>query len=124
MKKYVLLLVVLLAIGCSSRINKAMNAWVGAPIGDVIASWGPPSSAYDDGYGGKVYVWEYENSVTMPGTATTNTTGSATRTGNTAYGSATSQTTYDPPRTYSSQSYRMFFANADGIVYRWSWRGY
>ena len=94
--------------GCAARINRAMNSWVGASSSDLIASWGPPSQVFNDGSGGTVMVWTYDRNYTVPGNSTTTTSGSATLSGNTVYGSATSRTTYNPAQNYGWTAYPMF----------------
>ena len=39
------------------------------------------------------------------------------------YGSATSSPTYTPPKTYGYNASRMFWADKNGRIYRWSWKG-
>lgn len=114
---------VLMMCGCAAHVTHIMNSWVGSSSSDLIAKWGPPSQVFNDGSGGTVMVWAYQRSYTVPGNATTNTTGSATLSGNTVYGSSTSRTTYNPAQNYGWTAYRMFWVNQSGIVYRWAWRG-
>ena len=85
----VLLLLVVLT-GCAARMNKVMLSWQGRNFNDVMASWGPPDQVFDDGSGGRVMVWTASRSYTIPGSSTTQTTGTATAAGNTVWGSATS----------------------------------
>ena len=121
----IFLITLLLAVmsGCAARVNRVMASWQGQNFSDLIAAWGPPDQTFDDGAGGKILAWTRTRSYTTPGSATTQATGSATAIGNTAYGTATSRTTYTPPVTYSWRVYRMFWVNKDGVVYRWAWRG-
>ena len=113
----------ILSAGCATRINKVMASWMGYHVSDLIATWGPPQQTIDLGAEGTLYVWSTVRSFTAPGTATTTTTGSATAHGNTAYGSARSTTTYNPPQTTSYAATRSFWVDANGRVYRWAWRG-
>lgn len=117
------LLILVSLTGCAARVNKVMMSWQGHNFNDLLASWGPPNQVFDDGAGGRVMVWAVTRSYTAPGSSTTQTTGSATASGNTVWGSATSQTTYNPGQTYQWTTYRMFWLNRDGIIYRWAWRG-
>src|SRR5262249_51272467 len=71
-------LVVALALaanGCVS-INEVMASWEGDNVGNLIASWGPPQLVYDDGNGGKIFVYATDRTWTTPGKATTTTNGS------------------------------------------------
>ncbi len=119
-----LLLVTLVGgVGCAARVNRVMRSWEGNHFSNLIASWGPPDQVFEDGSGGPIFVYTATRSYTTPGAATTQTTGSATATGNTVWGSATSHTTYNPSMTYQWKVYRMFWVNGDGVIYRWAWRG-
>jgi hypothetical protein len=118
------LLILVTLIGCAARINKMMTSWQGHNYNDLIAGWGPPNQVFDDGSGGRVMVWTATRSYNTPGSATTQTNGRATATGNTVWGSATSTTTYNPGQTYQWSAYRMFWINRGGAVYRWAWRGF
>jgi hypothetical protein len=117
------ILIVAALTGCAARMNRAMMSWQGHNFNDLIASWGPPNQVFDDGSGGRIMVWTEARSYTTPGSSTTRTTGSATATGNTVWGSATSRTTYNPGQTYQWRVYRMFWMNRDGVIYKWAWRG-
>jgi hypothetical protein len=114
---------VLILVGCAGRINRVMNSWVGQHYSALIASWGPPEQILPDGSGGNILSWTVTRSFSTPGSATTQTTGTATVSGNTASGQASSYTIYNPPRTYTRRVYRAFWVNSDGIVYKWAWRG-
>jgi hypothetical protein len=118
----VLLLSCFVVAGCAAR-SRAMASWVGNHYSNVIASWGPPDQVFDDGSGGRVFVWTRTRSYTTPGSATTQTNGSATIIGNTVWGDATSRTTYNPAETHQWKSYRMFWVDRNGRIYRWAWRG-
>ena len=121
-QRLVLLLIITAITGCAS-IDKTMESWMGHHQSDLIASWGPPQQVMDDGQGGKIFVYAATRSFTSPGTSTTTVTGSAYGYGNTAYGSATGYTTYNPPQTTSYDAYRMFWIDSNGRIYRWAWRG-
>lgn len=117
------LLALVTLTGCAVRINRVMTSWQGHNFNDLIASWGPPDQVFNDGADGRVMVWTITRSYTTPGSATTQTTGSATATGSTVWGNATSTTTYNPGQTYQSRAYRMFWVNRGGTIYKWAWRG-
>ena len=109
--------------GCASRINQVMKSWEGQHRNDLIASWGPPQQIMSDGQGGEIFVYTQVKQWTTPGQATTDTTASANIYGNQIYGSGTSRTTYNPPKTYGYQAQRVFWIDKDGYIYRWSWKG-
>jgi uncharacterized protein YcfL len=124
MKRTFLVFLMLFAlVGCAARMNRVMASWEGHNFNDLMASWGPPGQVFDDGSGGRVLVWTVTRSYTTPGSATTRTTGSATASGNTVWGSATSHTIYTPSQTHQWKAYRMFWVNQYGVIYRWAWRG-
>jgi hypothetical protein len=118
-------------VGCAGRINKTMDSWRGAHVSQLIGSWGPPAQIMDDGLGGKVFIYATTRTWTTPGTATTQTTGSATATAwgtdtyatGSATGRSTSTTTYTPAQTHGYHAYRMFYINANGVIYNWAWKG-
>ena len=125
MKRILFVLPLLICLAsCAARMNKVMASWQGNHYSNLLAAWGPPDQIMDDGSGGKIFVYTRVRSYTAPGTATTQTSGTATASGGTVYGSATSTTTYTPGQTYTWKIYRMFWTNKNGIIYRWSWRGF
>jgi hypothetical protein len=95
--------------GCSC-INKSMAAWEGRSANDLIADWGPPQQIMSDGNGGRILVYTTH---TLWGGDTAQTNGNIT-----SYGAISATTTYQP-----SGSYRMFWVNSSGVIYRWTWRG-
>ncbi|MFH1902353.1 MAG: hypothetical protein ABIK26_08890 [Candidatus Omnitrophota bacterium] len=143
MKKALLFIILCLIIvnttGCATMINKKMDSWMGHNVNDLIASWGPPQQTMSDGQGGQIFVYSSAVQWTTPGRAVTNTRGSANTYGNlnantygrntygtysgNTYGSATSTTTYTPPKTQGWQRQRLFWADSNGNLYRWSWKG-
>ena len=122
MKKLLIGLLCLGLCGCAA-INNQMSSWVGNNVNDLIASWGPPQETMSDGQGGQILIYSSARTWTTPGQATTNTYGQANVYGNSVYGSATSTTTYNPPQTSGYQAQRMFWADSNGTIYRWSWKG-
>ena len=94
--------------GCSTRqdnesqMNEMMASWEGHHYSDLIESWGPPTQIIDDGEGGEIVCYESTRSVTS---------GSIGR-----YGAYSGNTT-------SYNTYRMFWIDDDGNIYKWSWRG-
>lgn len=100
--------------GCwvADNLNKTMSSWEGHHFSELIMSWGPPSQVYDDGQGGRIFVYliDHRYTYTEPGKATTTSTGNASIIGDQGWASARSITTYTPPQTYEggSISYRTF----------------
>ena len=132
-KIYVIpLMVICISFTGCAHINKTMSSWMDHNVNDLLVSWGPPQETRSDGSGGQILIYTQSRQWTTPGTSTTNTYGSAntygslygnTYSGNT-YGSATSNTTYTPPQTHGYNAYRMFWADENGRLYRWSWKGF
>ena len=95
-----------------ARINTAMASWESHSVTDLLAKWGPPQQVLSDG--------EYQ-----------------------VYMYITTSTSYTAPVTYrlwrnknastvvlangrvdtSIKSWRMFWADKNGIIRRWSWKG-
>ncbi|HXM40768.1 MAG TPA: hypothetical protein VN924_05920 [Bryobacteraceae bacterium] len=80
------ILLVTLLFSLVARMDKVMSSWVGNSYGNVVAAWGPPDQILDDGASGKILVYTKTRSYTVPGTATTHTSGTATANGSTVYG--------------------------------------
>lgn len=120
-------------------VDQQMESWMGRPVADAIAVWGPPSFVTDDGRGGRLMVWQSSYSYTTPGTANTYASGSVYGTGSasTIYGGGYAQTrargeahgygqattTYMPPQTHTVNRTRSFSVGPDGIIRGWAWRG-
>jgi hypothetical protein len=110
---------ILLTIGCASRVNKTMKSWEGAQMNQLLEKWGPPQQVFDDGSGGRVFVYVFDREFTTPGHAWTH--GQIVEYGNQLWLRA--YTTYTPPQTNGYTAYRMFWINRQGKIYRWQWRG-
>jgi hypothetical protein len=124
MKKIIFVIpLMLLFFGCVGHINEVMNSWVNHHFSELIASWGPPAQVFDDGQGGRIFIYLTNRSWTVQGSATTTTTGNATIDNNYIWGSARSITTYNPPQNYGYTAYRMFWITSSGYVYKWAWKG-
>lgn len=104
------LTVFVLATGCAAnRIDKMMESWVGEHKADLIAQWGPPDRVASDGRGGEVLIYrEYVRTGQTPGRASTTATGDVV---------------YTAPQQQGHERVRMFYANPEGIIYRWRWKG-
>jgi hypothetical protein len=124
MRKVILILVALtVSYGCAERINQVMSSWDGHHFSDLIEKWGPPSQIFDDGNEGRIFNYDLDRSYVTPGTSNTYTSESANIYGNSIFGSSNSYTTFTPSQIYSYKSYRIFWINRDGYVYRWAWKG-
>ncbi len=141
MRKYLLSIVIIpiFLAGCAGNINKNMDSWMDHNVSDLIAKWGPPQQTMSDGSGGQILIYSSRVEWTTPGRATTNTSGTANSYGNfnantygsntygnysgSTYGNATSTTTYTPPKTHGYNKSRMFWADRNGRLYKWQWKG-
>ncbi len=103
--------------------DKVMKSWMGHTYDELLASWGPPSEIYKSGSG---YVIVYTTSVswTTPGSSTTQMTGSAYSYGGWTSLSGQATTTYTPATTHQWTSYRMFWVNSKGKIWKWARKGY
>jgi hypothetical protein len=121
-------------LGCLSP-DKAMRSYLGLPSTELVVKWGPPQQKMSDGKGGEIWSYFEQRQWTTPGQANTTVTGTGNTYGNvytnpygatyqgntTVNGSAT--TTYTPPQTHGYSAHRTFFIDANGIVYRYGWKG-
>ena len=138
MKRYMLVFIgalfTALLSGCMTP-STAMQSFVGQPLTELIARWGPPQQRTPDGQGGEIWTYFEQRQWTTPGQVNTTAYGTgnsygslygnpygATYRGNSS-GYATVTTTYTPPETQGYTAYRSFFIDRDGIVYRWAWKG-
>jgi hypothetical protein len=125
----------LLLTGCLSP-DKAMQSFIGQHSSELVAHWGPPQTREPDGNRGEVWVYTVNRQWTTPGQANTTVYGTGNAYGDvysTPYGAsysghssvyANAQTTYTPPQTQGYTATRAFFINSEGVIYRYSWRGY
>jgi len=97
-----------------------MSSWLGHSQNELITKWGPPQEVMDDGQDGKIYTYKKDKSYTVPGSSTTTVTGSVNTYGNSTYGQANGNSTYQPSRTYEWTQIRMFWIDQNGIIYKWS----
>ncbi|SRR6266508_5471973 len=94
------LILPLVTLGGCASVDSMMASWMGHHQSELIASWGPPQRTASDGAGGTVLIYlEYRSQVGRTGSVL----GALTAGGSVAE--------------------RMFYVNADGIIYRWRWRG-
>lgn len=128
------LLMPLALAGCITP-DKAMKTFLGQHSSELVARWGPPQHKMPDGQGGEIWVYTVHRQWTTPGQASTTVYGIGNTYGNiydnpygfsyqgntSVYGYA--NTTWTPPQTQGYTSFRTFFINSDGIIYRYAWRG-
>lgn len=119
-------LIISLALpGCGiAVINKTMASWMNYPESALVASWGPAQQVYSDGQGGHVLVYLLDRPYTVPASSTTTTFTNGGVVGNQFYGYAQGYTTYTPEHTAGHTACRIFWTDANGIVYRWQWKGF
>lgn len=112
MRRIVVVLAVVLfgSIGCASLSpGKSMSSWMGSPQSSLIMSWGPPTRSTSDGAGGTILIYEYgRNTGQIPGQAVRNFDGSVS---------------YTAPQATGYIASRMFWVDAQGMIYSYSWRG-
>jgi hypothetical protein len=101
MKRIIIGLVIFVCVvafsGCAARINKQMASWEGQNYNELIASWGPPSQMMDSADGGKIIIY------------------SKTK--------CWQQCSGGYCWTNCGNAYRMFWADPNGIIHRWQWKG-
>ena len=104
-------LIVVCLAGCASLTpSKAMQSWVGQQYGDMMLKWGPPTRTAPDGRGGQIVIYEYNRDMGQtPGRAVRNPDGSVS---------------YTAPQSNGYVATRMFWVNADGVIYNWRWQGF
>jgi hypothetical protein len=115
----VLLCVALSAVGCASTLSetdKAMQAWVGDSVSNLVASWGPPQTTYDDGKGGRILIYGRGGALEFREPSYTNTTQVAP--GYPAAGTE-SYTTGGTGRQLGYVEHLVFWADKDGTIYKW-----
>lgn len=101
-------LVALLSGGCAST-SKTMQSWMGIHQSNLILQWGPPTRSAPDGAGGTILIYEFDRYLgQVPGRAVRNFDGSVS---------------YTAPESTGYVAVRMFWVNANGILYHWQWRG-
>jgi hypothetical protein len=124
--KFILLALSIFIFGCAS-IENNLQSYVGKHYSDVIARWGPATSIHTDGRGGKIMIWEFTSTYTVPGTVNTNananTYGSSYGYNYGANTNVNANTSYTPAQTKTYTKRRTFYVNSNGIIYNWAWQG-
>lgn len=107
--------------GCATqaKYKARLDSWIGAPIDNLVASWGYPATQLTAPNGNTVYVYERSGGFVMPMTTTTNA--HVTGYGNSAYGTATT-TSYGGQ--YINMSCRTFFeVGPSRTIVSWRYEG-
>lgn len=89
-----------LLCSCAARLNKKMDSWLGHHYSELIDSWGAPDQQMDDGRGGRILVYAKASSYSVPL--------------KNAYNGQ-----YIGTYTNQNVSKRMFWVDADGVIYKW-----
>lgn len=93
------------------EMTKVMKSWMGHHKADMILQWGPPTRTTSDGRDGEILIYEYDK------------TGAKIVSNNI---SPLAEQMFGPSYSVQQTGYvarRMFWANKDGILYHWQWRG-
>jgi hypothetical protein len=95
-----------LLAGCvtDKQRDAEMAYWMGHNVNDLIAAWGRPGSVMPDGSGGQILIYDWSSQLAMPAPTTMN------------------DDMYDNSAVVPIQRQRLFWADANGTLYRWSWR--
>ena len=51
----------LLASGCAALYERTLDSWKGAPVQELVDSWGPPHEQFRDPRGSMVYQWSHRD---------------------------------------------------------------
>jgi hypothetical protein len=130
---FVLLALVLsFATGCKETVTQKIASWQGHNLSQLLASWGAPQQLFVDGNRGRVLAYRFTHSYTIDlglGIAWVNDDPVAPSTdlrltpANLRDLWAVSATAWDSARIEHWRTYRLFWVNRHGNVYRWAWRG-
>lgn len=118
------LLVAATLVSCTAHIDEAMSLWEGRHFSHVLTTWGEPSAAYDDSAGGGILVYHTRSKYPPPNTEASDYGRSLTlHTDWHSYAGIRDQIDVED---YSPEapSYRVFYVDADGLVYQVDWKGY
>ena len=96
------------------RQNEIMDSWDGDHVSKLIRSWGPPKEVTTDGAGGKIYIWRWGGKITITGKCPCQETDTESEDYYTTV--VATEPEYD--------RVRMFWANPQGIIYHWQWKGF
>ncbi len=99
----ILFTIFLTSCATTAKYEEMLNTWLGHSSSELMSSFGPPDSTFDDGIGNKFYVYS----------RTGDTFGSVIPNG---YGGGVVMTTTNWCKT-------IFTINSDGRVSFWRWEG-
>ena len=107
-RKLIILVLFITLVSCTSP-NKLMDSWTGQNISELYSSWGPPSCTTSDGKGGTIVSYYYDkNFELIQGIAEKKDDGSIS---------------YTMPEYMSYSAARHFYADSNGIIYSWFYKG-
>lgn len=117
--KVTILAMSLLLTSCSisapARLNKTMRTWEGAPVDRLLERWGPPSQVIQEAdY--RIFVYDRSEVVTYQDPTTVTNRGTRNRPVPVISGGTT--------RASRTDRWRMFWISPEGLIYKWSWKGY
>jgi hypothetical protein len=92
----------------ASKVDMAMDSWVGHYQSELIASWGPPTKVASDGKGGSILTYE-----SFKGTWGDDRDSPIV--GGVHYPAGRRQEGY--------VAKRIFYVNDKGVIYSWNWSG-
>jgi hypothetical protein len=108
------------------RINQVMSGWQGQNVSNIIGAWGPPARTIPIGTGASLFVWQIDRTRVEP--AECHSQASASHGNVNANGQiwiypGKVTTTCAPAQRTGYVAHRMFWVNADGVIYGWAWKG-
>lgn len=48
-------------------LSEVCKTWIGGQAGDLMRSWGPPTTVIDDGEGGRIMTWKHDKNIMYTG---------------------------------------------------------
>lgn len=120
------LALVLVACATTGNYDKMLQTWIGAPIDELVASWGPPDSSHTATEGRTVIKYVHHKTVvtvgstySFPGSISASVSSRGTvESASTTFGQVTTPT-YD----IHSSCITSFSANSTGIIDSWEYKG-
>jgi hypothetical protein len=114
-----------LLTGCASneKMNASMNTWIGEPVQVLAETWGPPTRTMDDGSGGKIVIYEYVRSQDVPENERDMSAGTEGEDPQKVFNPGGVAGTLLPSATAKRTVWRMFHADAGGVIRSWAWKG-
>lgn len=118
LKIFLSIFFIVILSGCAteSKYREVLKSWIGASESELISSWGPPDSVYENNKGGRILTYKAIGNFFIPGTSPTYQT---TIIGNTAY--TTSHGGY--PSQNITTWCNTYITVRKGKITRWSYKG-